>query len=204
MSDTQIEKPLTGLWRRNPDTSEGKYLVKRRDGSVVEWPNLVMGARDEAATAGIRAYADKAEELGYNAEYVADMRWLADEFERYRGEEMKEQIYDEKIHPLMTQIIEICQDAGIDFIASFELGLVPSTVDGEDRTVVPLHVQTYINKAQVPRLIFMDMARQADLNMDSLIIGLMKYARRHGNHSSMCLHQLGIKVGTPADSSVVL
>lgn len=43
------EKPLTGLWRRNPETPEGKYLVKRRDGSVVEWPNLVMGAKDPAA-----------------------------------------------------------------------------------------------------------------------------------------------------------
>lgn len=78
------EKPLTGLWRRNADTPEGKYLVKRRDGTVVEWPNLVMGARDPASPAGIRAYADKAEELGFNAQYVADMRWLADEFERYR------------------------------------------------------------------------------------------------------------------------
>lgn len=80
------DKPLTGLWRRNPDTPEGKYLVKRRDGSVVEWPNLVIGARDPAAPAAIRAYADEAERLGYNAEYVSDMRWLAEEFERYRAE----------------------------------------------------------------------------------------------------------------------
>lgn len=80
------EKPLTGLWRRNPETPEGKYLVKRRDGSIVEWPSLVIGAKDPAAPAAIRAYADEAERLGMNAQYVSDMRWLADEFARYRLE----------------------------------------------------------------------------------------------------------------------
>ena len=33
----------------------------------------------------------------------------------------KEQAYDEKIFPLMTQIIEICTDHGIAMIASFAL-----------------------------------------------------------------------------------
>lgn len=75
------KKPLAGLWRENPDTPEGKYLVKRRDGTVVEWPNFVMGAKDPASPAGLRAYADKAEELGMNAEYVAGVRRLADQFE---------------------------------------------------------------------------------------------------------------------------
>jgi hypothetical protein len=79
-----MEKPETGLWRRNSDTPEGEYLVKRRDGTVVEWPNLVIGARDPAAPAALRAYADEAERLGFNSQYVADMRWLAQEFEHYR------------------------------------------------------------------------------------------------------------------------
>lgn len=79
------QKPMTGLWRRNADTPEGKYLVKRRDGSIVEWPNLVIGAKDPAAPTALRAYADEAERLGFNAQYVADMRWLAGEFERYRA-----------------------------------------------------------------------------------------------------------------------
>lgn len=80
----QEEKPLTGLWRRNPATPEGKYLVKRRDGSIPEWPNLVIGAKDPAAPVALRAYADEAERLGMNANYVSDMRQLADEFEQYR------------------------------------------------------------------------------------------------------------------------
>lgn len=82
-----MEKPvLKGLWRRNPETPEGKYLVKRRDGSVVEWPNFVIGARDPAASTALRAYADAAEKLNMSAGYVADIRWLANEFEQYRKE----------------------------------------------------------------------------------------------------------------------
>lgn len=82
--DQSSEKPPSGLWRKNSETPEGKYLVLRRDGTVPEWPSLVIGAKDPAAPAALRAYADKAEELGFNAKYVADMRDLAVEFERYR------------------------------------------------------------------------------------------------------------------------
>lgn len=38
-------KPVSGLWRNNPETPEGKYLVKRRDGTVPEWPSFVLGLR---------------------------------------------------------------------------------------------------------------------------------------------------------------
>lgn len=77
-------KPLAGLWRKNPETPEGKYLVKRRDGSVVEWPNFVIGAKDPAGPAALFAYADAAELMGFNAEYVRDVRRLAVEFQDYR------------------------------------------------------------------------------------------------------------------------
>jgi hypothetical protein len=79
------EKPLAGLWRKNPDTPEGKYLVKRRDGTIPEWPSFVLGAKDPAAPTALRAYADAAEKLGMNAEYVSDVRALAGEFDRYRA-----------------------------------------------------------------------------------------------------------------------
>jgi len=43
------EKPLIhGLWRDDPATPEGKYLVKRRDGTVVEWPSFTLGAETRA------------------------------------------------------------------------------------------------------------------------------------------------------------
>jgi hypothetical protein len=78
------EKPLTGLWRNNPETPEGKYLVKRRDGTIPEWPSIVMGAKDPAVPAALRAYAEKAKELGFNPQYCEDMRRLAEEFDEYR------------------------------------------------------------------------------------------------------------------------
>lgn len=78
------EKPLSGLWRNDTQTPEGKYLVKRRDGSVVEWPNFVIGAKDPAAPAALRAYAKEAERLGFYEGYVADIYALAEQFEQYR------------------------------------------------------------------------------------------------------------------------
>jgi hypothetical protein len=65
------------IWAKTKEFSEGKFLVVRRDGTVPHWPHFVLGARDAAAQAGLRAYADKAEELGYEAEYVASVRELA-------------------------------------------------------------------------------------------------------------------------------
>src|SRR5215467_4596370 len=59
-----------------------KFLVIRRDGSVPEWPYLVMGARDPAVPPALRAYADAAH--GMDEEYLSDIRALADSFEQYR------------------------------------------------------------------------------------------------------------------------
>jgi hypothetical protein len=78
------KKPASGLWRNNDQTPEGKYLVKRRDGTVPEWPSFVLGARDPAAPAALKAYADAAEQLGMNPEFVADIRKLRLEFMAYK------------------------------------------------------------------------------------------------------------------------
>lgn len=74
---------MAGLWRNVDATKEGKYLVMRRDGTVPEWPNFVIGAADPAATAALFAYADESERLGYDPVYVADVRALALEFGEY-------------------------------------------------------------------------------------------------------------------------
>jgi hypothetical protein len=73
---------MARLWRNSPDTPQGKYLVKRRDGTVPEWQWFVMGSRDPNAPAGLRAYADEAERNGYDPAYVADIRTLANDFEK--------------------------------------------------------------------------------------------------------------------------
>lgn len=61
-----------------------KFLVLRRDGTVPDWPYFVLGARDPAAPAALRAYADAAEEQGMDPMYIADLRYQAADFERYR------------------------------------------------------------------------------------------------------------------------
>jgi hypothetical protein len=92
------KKALTGLFRDDPATPEGKYLVKRRDGTVVEWPSFVLGARDEFAEIALRAYADAVEAKINNAfaddaaaakaaltrGWVAALRRMADVFRDYR------------------------------------------------------------------------------------------------------------------------
>lgn len=83
MTTDKIKKGETvGLWRKRG--MGGKYLVQRRDGTVPEWPGFVIGAKDPAAPAALRAYANEAEKLGFDARYVADMRELADDFDAYR------------------------------------------------------------------------------------------------------------------------
>lgn len=74
---------MTGLWRYGKEAPEGKYLVLRRDGSVPMWPFMVFGAKDPAAPTALRAYADEAERLGFDQQYVSDVRRLADEFTAY-------------------------------------------------------------------------------------------------------------------------
>lgn len=82
-----MNKPiLNSLWRDQKETPEGKYLVLRRDGTVPEWPHFTLGARDPAAPAALRAYAEAAARAGMNSGYCLAVARLADEFETYRKE----------------------------------------------------------------------------------------------------------------------
>lgn len=87
--------PLTGLFRDNPETPEGKYLVKRRDGTVMRKPNFVLVATDPLAIAALRAYAaegrrilaadvERAERLGLTHQFLNRLCELSDEWEAYR------------------------------------------------------------------------------------------------------------------------
>lgn len=80
------KKVLTGLFRDNPETSEGKYLVKRRDGTVPEWPSFVLGGRDPIAAVALRAYAEEAKLRFGETGWVAAIRRMADTFDNYRAE----------------------------------------------------------------------------------------------------------------------
>lgn len=78
------DKAPSGLWRYNPETPEGKYLVTRRDGTIPEWPHFVLGAKDPATPGALRAYAYHARLHGMNHEYCEDVLRLADQFDEYR------------------------------------------------------------------------------------------------------------------------
>lgn len=78
---------MTKIWVKSKDASEGKFLVVRRDGTVPAWPHYVLGARDPAAPAALRAYADEAVRLGMDREYAESVRELAADFESYRAAE---------------------------------------------------------------------------------------------------------------------
>lgn len=82
------EKPvLVGLLRYTDPEGVGKYLVKRRDGTVVEWPSFVLGGRDLHAAVALRAYADSiATDPDCHPDLPASIYQLADEFDRYRVE----------------------------------------------------------------------------------------------------------------------
>jgi len=74
---------MGGLWRNNKETPEGKYpIVLRRDGTPLEVRFLVMTLRDPCAPAAFRAYADHAEKIGLDSDYVRGMRQLANEAEK--------------------------------------------------------------------------------------------------------------------------
>ena len=93
---SESKKPLTGLFRDEPETPEGKYLVKRRDGTVPQWPSFVLGGADPIAEVALRAYAaeiyrimmqddlTERHQLGLTFSfYLAVLKW-ADEFAAYR------------------------------------------------------------------------------------------------------------------------
>ncbi len=74
---------MPGLFSKAQGLKGGKYLVKRRDGTIPPWPFFVLGARDPAAPVAIRAYADECDRLGMDPAYINDLRRLAHEFEAY-------------------------------------------------------------------------------------------------------------------------
>lgn len=76
---------MAGLWRYDPDTPGGcKYLVKRRDGTIPDWPHFVLGARDPAAPWAIRLYALVSLVLLRDWRYFRDCWRMARDFDDYR------------------------------------------------------------------------------------------------------------------------
>jgi len=77
------------IWTKMESHREGKFLVVRRDGTVPVWPHFVMGVKDPAAAEALDAYAVAAARHGFDPEYVASIRELANDFFAYREEHGK-------------------------------------------------------------------------------------------------------------------
>lgn len=73
------------IWRKT-GIAGCKYLVVRRDGTIPSWSHFVMGARDPAAPAALRAYADAGDKAGFDREYTDSIRELATDFEKELAE----------------------------------------------------------------------------------------------------------------------
>lgn len=85
MSTNEEKANLTGLFRDNPETPEGKYLVKRRDGTIPPWPSFVLGGADPHAEIALRAYATScAGDPTIDKGFVAALFRWADEFKKWR------------------------------------------------------------------------------------------------------------------------
>ena len=85
---------MSGIWRNNPETREGKYLVKRRDGTIPHWPWFVLGGLDPASPGALLAYAAEAERLGMDPIYVADVRALIGTFRDWQADMPPEDLGD--------------------------------------------------------------------------------------------------------------
>jgi hypothetical protein len=75
---------MAKLFRDTPGCEEGKYLVIRRDGTVVEWPHFVMGARDPIVPWALRVYALVSVLYLRDLQYAASVWRLARDFRKYR------------------------------------------------------------------------------------------------------------------------
>lgn len=53
--------------------------------TTTDWQSFTLDAADPATPNALRAYALKAEQLGYDADYVLYIRRIAEQFEEYRA-----------------------------------------------------------------------------------------------------------------------
>lgn len=73
---------MSGLWRNDSQTPEGKYpIVLRRDGTVVTKPYFVLLDCDLGFVSALRAYANEHESMGSDPNFVAQIRDWADSVE---------------------------------------------------------------------------------------------------------------------------
>lgn len=79
--ELQIPDLIQGVSERMSCMPSVKYLVVRRDGSIPNWRWFVLGSRDPAASAALKAYAQAAHELGMADQYIDKLISIQRSFE---------------------------------------------------------------------------------------------------------------------------
>lgn len=94
----------------------------------------------------------------------------------------QEKIYDEKISPLMTEIIKICKEHEITIFSLFQYDKTEFC-----KTYIPNEPHMLFNLINIMH----QCIEEKGVNIDKFLFSIM---RLYPNTSSMCLHQLGHKV----------
>ena len=80
------EKSSSKIWAQRDDIEGGKYLVLRRDNTVLPGPHFVLGPRDPIAEIAMLAYADAALKANLDFGFVASCYNQAGMMRDYRKE----------------------------------------------------------------------------------------------------------------------
>ncbi len=128
------ENVMRREWAKTEIVSEPKFLVVRRDGTVPAWPHFVMGARDPWVPPALLAYADAAEASGAHADFVSDIRTLAQKFIEYRDahgagdpDAPRHRVDD----PSILQIMRDCQGGKVFIAAAWDADQLKREVEKE-------------------------------------------------------------------------
>ena len=155
---------MAGLQRKT-DKGE-KYFVVRRDGTMPSWPKFVLGARDPAAPAALRAYANESLRLGLDAEYARDVIGLSDEFDNYRATHGAGKPDGEPDRTDNPEVVSMMTSRGVLWAAKAftKLGVIRNQLSGLQGWVARTAeiAQTAIQELSVVA----DIARAAGVNQD--------------------------------------
>lgn len=97
----------------------------------------------------------------------------------------KEQFYDERVAPVLSDLAKQCKDRGLSLLAvcEWEPGEFGRTLTLREKSGLGIRLA--------------DAAAKANGNVDALLIGIIRYAKEHG-HSSAYLSLLGVPT-TPGE-----
>lgn len=156
-----------------PTTRLRLFIIARRDGVAIQWPEPTHGPGltpygEQFMSDTLIAFAD-----GQSSEKPEGMKWD------------KEDVYDSQISPLVKQIIEICQAHDMPLVVNVQFAEFS-------------HCTTHITSERA-NPVYRLMASLAHChqsngwNVDKFMFPIMKKARETG-HGSIVLSQLGIPI----------